>query len=43
MWLHDSKFGIYRGGNSANAVNDDNWKFITIVRNSHINSILTKI
>ena len=34
MWLHDSKFGIYQGGNSASTVNDDNWKFITIVRNS---------
>ena len=34
MWLQNSKFGIYQGGNSASTVNDYNWKFITIVRNS---------
>ena len=34
LWLTSSKVGIYGASNSMNTVNDNTWKFITIVRNS---------
>ena len=34
LWLTSSKVGIYGASNSINTVNDNTWKFITIVRNS---------
>ena len=34
LWLTSSKVGIYGSSNSMNTVNDNTWKFITIVRNS---------
>ena len=45
LWLTSSKIGIYGANNSTNTVNDNSWKFITVVRNSgtykyYINSSL---
>lgn len=34
LWLTSSKVGIYGASNSMNTVNDNTWKFITVVRNS---------
>ena len=34
LWLTSSKVGIYGASNSMNTVNDNSWKFITVVRNS---------
>ena len=34
LWLTNSKVGIYNSSNSASTVNDNTWKFITVVRNS---------
>ena len=34
VWLTGSKLGVYQGGVTSSAVNDNNWKFLTIVRNS---------
>ena len=34
LWLTNSKVGIYNSSNSASTVNDNAWKFITVVRNS---------
>lgn len=34
VWLKGSKLGVYKGGTSMSTVNDGNWKFLTIVRNS---------
>ena len=34
LWLTSSKIGIYGANNSTNIVNDNSWKFITVVRNS---------
>ena len=48
IWLTNSRLGVYRGSNSISTVNDGNWKFLTIVRNSstykyYINENLDKI
>ena len=34
LWLTSSKTGIYGANNSINTVNNNSWKFITVVRNS---------
>tara|TARA_B100000287_G_scaffold135195_1_gene127180 strand:+ start:1570 stop:2322 length:753 start_codon:yes stop_codon:yes gene_type:complete len=34
VWLKGSKLGVFNGGTSMSTVNDGNWKFLTIVRNS---------
>ena len=34
MWLTSSKVGIYGASNSLSTVNDDTWRFVTVVRSS---------
>ena len=34
MWLTSSKVGVYGASNSISTVNDDTWRFVTVVRSS---------